>query len=157
MSQNTHPDELTHTRPQGHPQGGPQVAAADELEPRPQHLPAPVRKQGAWGLWWLTIITFGIYYLPWYHRVNAELASRLGERQGATGQWWSQLIPFMGLVGLHRTAKRVNAAHAAVGSPVRIGTVTTWLWAPVWFASHTRYVQRRMNSLHDVAAVIAAR
>lgn len=126
--------------------------ASTEVEPKSRNFPTPIRKQSAWGLWWLTIITLGIYYLAWYHRVNAELAARLGERQRATGLWWSQIIPFMGLVGLYRTAKRVNAAHAAAGSPVRIGPVTTWLWAPVWFASHTRYVQRRMNSLYDITA-----
>lgn len=155
MSQNSQPHQLTHTRPQGQPQREPQQSQqkpSGQLEPRAQHLPAPVRRQGAWTAWWLILITLGIYYFVWYQRVNKELAARLGVRQGARGQWWSQLIPIMANVGLHRTAKRVNAAHAAIGSPTRIGTVTTWLWAPIWFMSQTRYVQRRMNLLHDIAA-----
>jgi hypothetical protein len=93
---------------------------AQQLQPRPAApVPAtvPVRKQGAWGLWWLTVITLTVYYFFWYHRVNKELAGWLNVRQGAKCAWWSQLIPFLNLVGLSRTAKRVNAAHAQVGSP----------------------------------------
>ncbi len=43
---------------------------------------------------------------------------------------------------------------AANGSSTRIGPFTFWFWAPIWFASHTRYFQRRQNIL---AEVIAAR
>lgn len=113
---------------------------------------APVRKQGAWGLWWLVILTAGIYYYVWYARVNQELARVLGAAVPADGQWWSQLIPIFNLVGLARTAKRVNDAHARVGSPTRVSVVVSWLLAPYWFASQTRYLQRRMNILHDVLA-----
>jgi signal transduction histidine kinase len=111
-----------------------------------------VRKQGAWGLWWVVGLTFGIYYYFWYHRINRELSNVLGVPMAADGQWWSQLIPFYNLYGLAKTAQRVNAAHALVGSPTRVGVVVTWLWAPMWFSSHTRYLQRRINILHDVLA-----
>lgn len=113
---------------------------------------SPIRKQGAWGLWWLTMITFGIYYLVWYDRINGELAAFMGsEREGWT-RWWAQIIPFYGLVGLSRTAKRLNQAHGMVNSPVTVSPVMTWLWAPAWFASHTRYLQRRINTLSDIQA-----
>lgn len=112
----------------------------------------PIRKQGAWGLWWLTIITFSIYYFVWYGRINRELSSVIGEPVASDGAWWSQIIPFYNLVALSRTAKRVNAAHARLGSPTRISPVVTWLWSGIWFASTTRYVQRRLNTLHDVQA-----
>jgi hypothetical protein len=118
---------------------------------------APVRKQGAWGLWWLVGITFGIYYYVWYARINRELAAVLRTEVPSDGQWWSQLIPIYNLIGLARTAKRVNAAHAEAGSPTRVGIFVTWFWAPAWFASQTRYLQRRINILHDVLAGRAAR
>lgn len=114
-------------------------------------------KQGAWGLWWLVGITLGIYYFVWYQRINRELSRLLtGADAPADGQWWSQLIPIYGLIGMSRTAKRLNAAHAAVGSPTRVGPVVAWLWAPMWFGSHTRYLQRRINILHDVQAARTA-
>lgn len=109
-------------------------------------------KQGPWGLWWLCGITFGIYYCVWYARVNSELCRVLGQPVPANGRWWSQIIPFYGLVGLGATARRVNAAHASVGSPTRVGVFTSWFWAVIWFASQTRYLQRRINVLHDVMA-----
>jgi len=114
-----------------------------------------VTKQGAWGLWWLCWLTLGIYYLVWYQRINRELAALDGAQAPADGQWWSQFIPIYGLIGLARTAKRINAAHAKVGSPTRVSSVVTWLWAPMWFASQTRYLQRRLNVLHDVLAAKA--
>ena len=131
---------------------GPQPAAA--------YAPAAapiVRKQGAWSLWWLCLITLGIYYYIWYHRINRELAAVLRIPVPANGQWWNQLIPIWNLVGLGATAKRLNAAHAAVGSPTRVGLFVTWFWAPSWFASQTRYLQRRVNILHDVLASHAVR
>lgn len=122
-----------------------------QQQPSYQQFPL-VRKQGAWGLWWLCVVTFGIYYYIWYHRINTELAVVLRMPAPANGQWWNQLIPIWNLVGLGATAKRLNAAHAFVGSPTRVGVFVTWFWAPAWFASQTRYLQRRVNILHDVLA-----
>jgi hypothetical protein len=126
---------------------------------QPASLPSPpppyaplIRKQGAWGLWWLVVITCGIYYYVWYHRINRELSSFLRRDLPADGNWWCQLIPIYNLVGLARTAKRVNEAHAVLGSPTRVGVFVTWFWAPSWFASQTRYLQRRVNILHDILA-----
>jgi hypothetical protein len=141
--------------------GYPQQQSRQQQYPGYPHQPQPagavIRKQGAWGLWWLVIITLGIYYFVWYSRVNRELCAVLRTPVPADGQWWSQLIPIYGLIGLARTAKRVNAAHAAVGSPTRVGVFTSWFWAPAWFGSHTRYLQRRINILHDVQAATATR
>lgn len=111
-----------------------------------------VTKQGAWGLWWICLLTFGIYTMIWHHRINRELCAILGRPVPANGQWWNQLIPFWNLVGIGATAKRLNAAHALVGSPTRVGVFTSWFWAPAWYASQTRYLQRRINILHDVLA-----
>lgn len=115
-------------------------------------FPPILRKQGAWGLWWLCVITFSIYYFIWYDRINGELSAILGQPRRANSQWWNQIIPIWGLVGLAATAKRLNATHTLVGSPTRVGVFTSWFWAPGWFGSQTRYLQRRVNILHDVLA-----
>ncbi len=120
----------------------------------PHHL-LPSRVRGVSG--WLSILTLGIYYLVWYSRINKELAAVLGEPVPANGHWVNQFIPIWSWVGLGATAKRLNRAHAAVGSPTRVGLFTTWFWAPAWFASQTRYLQRRINILHDVLASHATR
>ncbi len=112
-----------------------------------------VRKQSAWGVWWLSLITLGIYYLVWHHRINKELAAVTGTEVPANGKWWSQIIPFLNLYGLAKTAGRLNAS---VGSPTRVGSFTTWFWGLIWFWSQTRYLQRRINTLHDVIAATAS-
>ena len=135
---------------------------------KPTYQPAPthnwpqlhddaalVRTHGAWRVWWLVVITAGIYYFVWYERINRELALVLGIDVPPDGRWWSQLIPVYRLIGLARTAKRVNAAHASVGSRTRVSVIVSWLFAPAWCASHTRYLQRRINILHDVLAEIS--
>lgn len=102
-------------------------------------------------MWWLTLITFSVYYFVWYHNINKELAAQLSIKPGARGAWWSQLIPFFNLVGLSRTAKRVNAAHTSVRSSTRVSPGVVWFWAPAWFGSQTRYLQRRLNTLADMS------
>jgi len=112
------------------------------------------QKQGAWGLWWLCVITFGIYYFIWYQRINNELSAfnNRAER-GAETQWWSQLIPIYGFIALVHTAGRLNASHSAIGSPVRVGGGTTVI-ACFWFNSQTRYLQRRLNALWDTSTAM---
>lgn len=68
-------------------------------------------------------------------------------KQGAWGLWW----PYS-FYALAKTAGRVNAAHARYNSPTRVSSFVTWFWAPAWFASQTRYLQRRINVLHDIQA-----
>jgi hypothetical protein len=111
-----------------------------------------VSKQGAWGLWWLVYLTLGVYYYVWYHRINRELVEVTGEQYDATCQWWSQLIPFYNFYALAKTAQRLNRAHAQMDSPTRVSVFVAWFWAPSWFISQTRYLQRRVNILHDVQA-----
>jgi len=77
------------------------IGQANEPAPIPPPMPAPMspsgvpmgansvapRKQGAWGLWWLCLITFSIYYLIWYDRINSELGRVLNEPLPANGNW----------------------------------------------------------------------
>jgi len=115
-----------------------------------------IRKQSAWGVWWLAILTFSIYYFVWYARVNRELAQVLGREVPADGKAWSQIVPIFSIIGLASTAGRLNEAHAAHGSSTTVSPIVACLVAPLWFASHVRYLQRRMNSLADVVAARGA-
>jgi hypothetical protein len=148
------------TVPEYKPAEGQAVVPAPQQAPAPAYGYAPAvtqstrpigQKQGAWGLWWIVGLTFGIYYYVWFNRINRELCAFAPEVnvRDASCAWWSQLIPIYNLVALARTAKRVNAAHQAIGSPVRVSSFVTWFWAPAWFSSQTRYLQRRINALWD--------
>lgn len=116
-----------------------------------------VQKQGAWSVWWLCILTCGVYHFVWWNRINKELASATGRDNTLDmwGQWWSQLIPFYNMFGLYKMGVEINKAHAAVGSSVRVSPAVCWFWAPSWFASQTRYMQRRINILGDIQQVQA--
>ncbi|MFC6010239.1 hypothetical protein [Nocardia lasii] len=112
----------------------------------------PIKQRSPWGGWWLIGITIGIYYLVWFHKVNAELAAATGQPHAAWGRWWNQIIPIWGCVGIYRTAQRINEAHAARNSSVQVSPLIAWLVAPIWFFSQQRYLQRRVNSLGDLIA-----
>jgi hypothetical protein len=128
----------------------PQQQTTPQVVPEVVPANSPLRRQGAWTLWWLCAITFGIYYFIWYDRIGTELSAFTGTPRAAWTRWWSQLIPIYNLIGLHRMAKQLNNAHAAVGSTVRVSPFVTWFWATSWFGSHTRYLQRRINTLAEI-------
>jgi hypothetical protein len=113
-------------------------------------------KQGAWGLWWLCLLTVSIYYLVWYQRTNRELCAMLGREAQGNGKWWSQFIPFYAGRSRRATARRLNDLAIQLGSPTRVAPWTFSMWSLLWFGSHTRYLQRRINILHDVMAAHAA-
>jgi hypothetical protein len=115
-----------------------------------------ITKQGAWGLWWLCYVTIGIYSIIWFQRTNRELCALLNRPVPANGQWWSQFVPFFGAMSRRATARRLNEAHEMLGSPTRVAPWTFSTWSLWWFGSHTRYLQRRLNILHDVHAASSA-
>jgi hypothetical protein len=100
-------------------------------------------------------LTFGIYYLVWYYKINAELQRfaphAVRVRPGLAVL--SQFVPIVGWVSLANTAGRLKAAHASIGSPVHASGGVTVL-ASFWFNSQTRYLQRRLNALWDASATL---
>lgn len=116
-----------------------------------------VQRRGPWSRWWLTLITLGFHYFFWYHRINSELARATNSRQPAWGQWWNQIIPFWSFVGLHHTAKKLRAAIQANGGSDSVSPAVAWFWGPIWFGTHTVYLQRRMNRLADYMAIQATK
>ena len=109
----------------------------------------PIGKtRSPWAVWWLCGITFGVYYLVWYAKINRELQQFAPDvvEVNPTLAWLSQLVPIIGWVSLARTAERLTTAHARIGSPVIVSGLLAWV-STMWFASNTRYLQRRMNTL----------
>jgi hypothetical protein len=110
------------------------------------------RQRDAWAVWLLAIVTFGVYYLVWYYKINRELQlfapAAVTVKPGLAVL--AQLVPVVSLVSLAKTADRLNAAHASIGSPVRVSAAITILGA-FWYGSQTRYLQRRLNKLWEAA------
>jgi hypothetical protein len=66
--------------------------------------------------WLLVAVTFGVYYLVWYHHINRELREfdrTIEVRPGLAVL--SQLVPVLGLVSVYRTGQRIRQAQISAG------------------------------------------
>ncbi len=66
--------------------------------------------------WLLVAVTFGVYYLVWYHHLNRELRDfdrSIEVRPGLAVL--SQLVPVLGLVSVYRTGQRIRQAQITAG------------------------------------------
>jgi hypothetical protein len=101
-----------------------------------------------WGVWGLSVLTLGVYHLVWYVRLNKDVAHAAGVdvTVGTLGLWLSQCVPIANWVSLANTARRLRIALERAGAEPSVSAGRTIL-ASLWFGSHTRYLQRRVNEL----------
>lgn len=149
------------------PWGGASLAAAQggvpaTYQPQSSSVQSGARrrvgmKRGAWAVWWLSALTLGIYYLVWYYKINAELRAFAPEVVDVNPgkATVAQILPIFSWVSLAHTSARLNDAHRAINSPVRVSGGMSIL-GTFWFNSQTRYLQRRLNSLWDAQDTISA-
>ncbi len=110
---------------------------------------SPLKQRDPWGVWFLSFLPF--YYLVWYVKINQEMASLTGEKLGSAGLFFGQCVPLVHWIGLSRTSARVNNIRAMHGlAPLTTGGMT--ILSSFWFASQTRYLQRRINTTRDEIA-----
>jgi len=111
-------------------------------------MPSTGRHRSPWGVWWLSTLTLGVYYLVWYVRLNKEIARVAGVdvTVGTVGLWLSQCVPIASWVSLAHTAQRLRTALDRAGAEPSVSAART-VMASLWFWSHTRYLQRRANEL----------
>ena len=99
------------------------------------------------GVFLLTLVTFGIYGLVWYYKVNTELKNFSPSIQVNPGlAVLSLFVPVVSLVSIYNTGKRVQQAQAAAGmqpttSPV-IGLLLGW-----FIYGHSFYYQDALNTV----------
>ena len=103
---------------------------------------AQVTKRSPWGVWGLSLITFGIYGLVWWHRINREMR----DVSAGVGQPFDNdpnkavlalfpggilIVPAI-LTWLH-TARRVNAGGARFETitPSAISPQRRSAWSPI--------------------------
>jgi hypothetical protein len=117
------------------------------------------QRRSPWGVWGLSVLTLGVYYLVWYVRLNKEIARVAGVdvTVGSAGLWLSQCVPIGNWVSLARTARRLRTALERAGAETSVSAAGT-VMSSLWFGSHVRYLQRRANelwcALEDQAAVV---
>ena len=96
--------------------------------PTQGYAPAPVgygiqgKTRGPWVVWLLSIITFGIYFLVWYYKINNEARQydpRIDVEPGVSvlaifpGSWI--IVP--PLISFYNTGKRIGQEQRAAGLP----------------------------------------
>lgn len=110
------------------------------------------KRRGPFAVWLLAIITFGIYGLVWYYKINRE-ARDLG---AGTSPGTSLLAITLGgfiivppFVSIYNTGERIAASQRAAGiAPTCNPVVGLLLWIFV-FSTGSVYYQSEMNKIWD--------
>ncbi|MEO6987329.1 MAG: DUF4234 domain-containing protein [Aquihabitans sp.] len=102
-----------------------------------------------WGVWGLSLITFGIYHLYWWYKINEEV--RDFDQSIKVEPVMSLLaifVPIANLVSLVRTGGRIGQAERNAGSPSPtsggLGLLLAFL-----FSMHIIYYQGHLNTLWE--------
>jgi hypothetical protein len=145
----------------------PPAASAPPIVPELQEIPEvgyaitaqPIAPNGGrragktrspWGVYLLSIVTFGIYFLYWYYKVNAEVREYDHSIDVQPGiSVLSQFVPIASWVSLVRTAGRISRAQRVSGTAHRcsglIGIVLVFLLG-TWVV----YYQSQLNKVWDM-------
>jgi hypothetical protein len=115
------------------------------------------KTRSPWGVWWLSLITLGIYYLVWYHQIHKEIAAAPGGTP-SVAPVISQCIIIWNWVSVAQTGTQCADMQRAVGVPITSTAGMAFL-SQFWISSQPRYLQRRLNTVWaamDAAAVVPA-
>ncbi|MGZ4617384.1 MAG: DUF4234 domain-containing protein [Frankiaceae bacterium] len=128
--------------------------------PTQGYAPAPVgygiqgKTRGPWAVWLLSIITFGIYFLVWYYKINNEARQydpRIDVEPGVSvlaifpGSWI--IVP--PLISFYNTGKRIGQEQRAAGLP---DTCNGWIGLILYvfvFGTGQIYYQYEINKVLD--------
>ena len=125
---------------------------------------ATVKQQSIWAVLGLTLITFGIYGLFWYHRVNREMrdiGAAYGDAQLAASNPTNSVLALLFggmalfipvIITLNNTAKRIRQTEAATGMPVSYSVGVHWLLA-IFTGLWPLYAQSTLNTVWTAAQV----
>lgn len=102
-----------------------------------------------WGVWGLSIITFGIYYLYWWYKINEEV--KQFDQSIDVDPTWAMLanfVPIANIVTLVKTGGRIGQAERSAGNPSPCSGGLGFLLALV-FSLHIIYYQGHLNRLWE--------
>ena len=105
------------------------------------------KTRGPWIVWLLSLVTFGIYFLYWYYKVNDEVREYDGSIEVSPGiALLSQFIPIANIVSAVKCAGRIARAQSTAGAPGRcsglLGFVLLFV-AGTWVV----YYQSQLNQV----------
>lgn len=120
--------------------------------------PAGMRKVGKtrnpWGVWLLSLVTFGIYYFYWYYQVNKEVSEYDPSIEVNPGialcaiLFGGFLCGIPTLISIYNTGKRIAQAQGTARSSEQCSPIVGLLLALIGFASV--YYQSQTNKVWDM-------
>jgi len=119
---------------------------------------ARVKLRSPWGVFFLALVTLGIYYLVWYYKINRELrdvgigTSPLTSLLAITIGWFIIVPPF---VSTWNTLGRISEAEARFGSTAQLSRglgFILYLVAVIFLPFELPYMQEHLNRVWRTAA-----
>jgi len=111
-----------------------------------------VKERNPFGVWALTIVTLGIYYLVWYYKVNKEMRQAYGIEVDPTmaviAITLGGLIIVPPFVSTYRTGRRVEQTQFKAGVRDTLSPVLSFI---LWFifGLHVIYLQSNLNKVWE--------
>ncbi|HEY6532074.1 MAG TPA: DUF4234 domain-containing protein [Acidimicrobiales bacterium] len=121
----------------------------------PPIAPLGVRTVGKtrnpWGVWGLSIITLGIYYLYWYYKINSEVRDydKSIEVDPAIATV-AQFIPIASLISFWNCGGRINRTQQTAGSSERCSQLAGLLLMVFVLGTGIVYYQSQLNKVWDL-------
>ncbi len=117
------------------------------------------KRRNPWGVFGLSIITFGIYYIVWWYKINNEM-NNLGVQCNPTSSVLAITIgafvfvpPF---ISAYTTADRIRRAQERTNASERIIPVLALLLLVVVSIFAVPYYQSQLNKAWDAMAAAGA-
>jgi hypothetical protein len=119
---------------------------------------ASVKIRSPWGVFFLALVTLGIYYLVWYYKINRELrdvgigTSPVTSLLAITIGWFIIVPPF---VSTWNTLGRISEAETRFGSTAELSRglgFILYLVAVIFLPFELPYMQEHLNQVWRTAA-----
>jgi len=95
----------------------------------------------------LGFVTFGIYNIVWYYKINNEVKLRDKSQKVSPGLAVCALfIPIVNLVSFYNTANRIKLMQKADGSNDLISPGAALLWIILFGIGYPIYIQGSLNN-----------
>ena len=117
------------------------------------------KRRNPWGVFLLTIVTFGIYYVVWWYKINNEM-NNLGVQCNPTSAVLAITIGSFVIVptfvSIYKTADRIKQAQERTNASEHMVPVLGFLLTIVVSTFAVVYYQSQLNKAWDALAAAGA-
>ena len=111
-----------------------------------------VKERNPFGVWGLSLITLGIYYLVWYYKVNKEMRRSydldVDPAMSVVAITLGSFLLLPPFISTYKTGRRVERSQFKGGVKDRISPIISFLLYFL-FGVHIIYIQSNLNKLWE--------